>query len=504
MHELSRKFHELFAGLDRAYGTYEVDPKAKGGKLKGIAKTLVKPVTEKLWSDHLSGIMGIGIIPIRDDSTCRFGAIDIDSYQGLNVLNIIKKIKELKLPLIPCRSKSGGCHLFLFCKEDIPADILQVKLKDMAGLLGYGNCEIFPKQGQVLVERGDLGSWINMPYFNGVQGLRYAVDETGAAISAKDFVTNAEEMRQDLSSLSTISFIQPMELDEGPPCLQYLITQGFPEGTRNDGLFNLGVYARKAFPDTWKEKIEEMNHMYMSPPLTSTEILGILKSLRKKDYMYTCNRPPVQPFCHKQLCFTRAFGIGEDAALPGLSSLTKYNSAPPIWFVNVDGGGRLELLTEDLQVPVRFQKRCIEVLNIMPPAVNRVAWQQIIQKLLDHVVVIEAPQDASPSGQLIEHLERFCTSRVQAQNRDEILLGKPWNSDKKHYFRMADFMAYLERNHFREFKVNKITSIFKEQLKAGHDFFLLKGKGVNVWSVPEFSQQTEGHDVPEFEDNMPF
>lgn len=504
MHELSRKFHSLFAGLERAYGIYKIDPTVKGIKLKGTAQTLLKPVTDQIWSEHLTGKLGIGIIPIRDDSSCKFGAIDIDSYQGLNVANIAQKIKDLKLPLIPCRSKSGGCHLFIFCNEDVPAELLQTKLKEMSGILGYGNCEIFPKQAQILVDRGDLGSWINMPYFNGVQGLRYAIDETGVAISPKDFVVLAEKLQQSITQLSAISFVLPVELEEGPPCLQYLITQGFAEGTRNDGLFNLGVYARKAFPDTWKEKVEELNHMYMSPPLTSTEVQGVLKSLRKKDYAYTCHRPPIQPFCFKQLCFTRAYGIGEDSALPALSNLTKYNSTPPIWFVNVDGGGRLELLTEDLQAPPRFQKRCMEVLNLMPPTVNKIAWQKIIQKLLDGVVIIEAPRDASPSGQLIDLLERFCTSRVQAQNRDEILLGKPWNSNGKHYFRMSDFMAYLERNHFREFKVNKITSIFKEQLNAGHDFFVLKGKGVNVWAVPEFTQQAEPHDVPDFEDTVPF
>lgn len=33
------------------------------------------------------------------------------------------------------------------------------------------------------------------------------------------------------------------EIKDGPPCLQALMRQGFPEGTRNNGLFNIGVYS---------------------------------------------------------------------------------------------------------------------------------------------------------------------------------------------------------------------------------------------------------------------
>ena len=38
---------------------------------------------------------------------------------------------------------------------------------------------------------------------------------------------------------------------DGPPCLQVLTTQGFPEGTRNNGLFNIGIFYRMSNPDDW-------------------------------------------------------------------------------------------------------------------------------------------------------------------------------------------------------------------------------------------------------------
>jgi hypothetical protein len=503
MEKLAKQFIDIFDGLHRAYGTYNVTVEKSSGKRVGKAAIIKQPVTTDLWLDHLTGKQGIGIIPINDNSCCKFGAIDIDVYSGLNIANIVKQVNSLGFPLIPCRSKSGGCHLFIFTKEEVPAELLVGKLKEMAAVLGYGNCEIYPRQTKILVERGDIGQFINVPYFNGVKGLRYAIDEQGTPLGPEHFIHLVNNKRITETELSALKVKIKPDLEDGPPCLQYLITQGFPEGTRNDGLFNLGVYLTKAFPDDWKDRIDDYNRLYMDPPLKSIEISGVTKSLERKEYFYTCDKSPLISYCNKSLCMTRKFGIGV-MGMPVLSSLTKFDCNPPIWFVNVDGGGRMELLTDDLQNQLKFQKRCIEALNLMPPIIAKNQWQQIVQKLLDQVIIIEAPADASPVGQLIEYLEKFCTSRVQAQSKEELLLGKPFTDNGKHYFRMSDFLAYLERNHFREFKVNKITSIIKEQLRAEHHFFLLKGKGINTWALPEFRRQTESHDVPDFENVNPY
>ena len=56
------------------------------------------------------------------------------------------KVLGLNLPLIVCRSKSGGAHVFLFTKENIPASLMQSKLKEMAIILGYEGSEIFPNK----------------------------------------------------------------------------------------------------------------------------------------------------------------------------------------------------------------------------------------------------------------------------------------------------------------------------------------------------------------------
>jgi hypothetical protein len=59
---------------------------------------------------------------------CRWGSIDYDVYDA-DLMKLIKKVHDLKLPLVPCRSKSGGLHLFCFTKDFVPAATMQNVLR---------------------------------------------------------------------------------------------------------------------------------------------------------------------------------------------------------------------------------------------------------------------------------------------------------------------------------------------------------------------------------------
>ncbi len=483
------QFKELFMGLDRAHGSYEISGERADGKKQGRAKTVREDVTDDKWESHIQGKMGLGIIPINDSSECRFGAIDIDEYEGLDIGAINGKLQQFKFPLWPCQSKSGGVHLYCFTSEWVGADTLQRKLRDMAAALGYGSSEIFPKQTQILAERGDVGQWINMPYFGKERWCNN--------MDPKDFVEQALKHRLTAKQLSDLKVKMPeSDFDDGPPCLQHLSGQGFPAGTRNNGLFNVAVYCRKRDPDNWQRDMEAFNAKLMDPPLSSSEVQGVIKSASRKDYQYTCSKAPIAPYCNAAVCKLRKFGIDGSNDLPAIHSLTKFNTSPPIWFLDVDGGGRLELETDDLQNQRRFQRKCMEKLNTMPNKMSDQAWTKLINHLLENLTVVEAPVDASPIGQLMEHIERFCNGRVQAKNRDELLLGKPWTDEGRHYFRVADLMAYLDRMHFRDYRVHQVTAILKGQ-DSEHHFFNCKGKGVNCWSIPAFDKHDDNFDTPE-------
>ena len=63
----------------------------------------------------------LGIIPINDNNECKWGCIDIDFYAEFDHKKLIDQIGNLKLPLMVCRSKSGGAHVFLFTTEYVSA-----------------------------------------------------------------------------------------------------------------------------------------------------------------------------------------------------------------------------------------------------------------------------------------------------------------------------------------------------------------------------------------------
>ena len=175
------KFIEIFTGLDRAYGQTQSREKNEAGKLEGRSWLVKEPITRDKWINHLEGKEpSLGIIPIDDNNQCKWGAIDIDTYDGFDYKKLITKIVEKKLPLVVCKSKSGGAHVFLFVSEPVLAKQMQIKLKEIAVFLGYGDCEIFPKQ--IELNSKGTGNFLNLPYNHPEFPTRYAFDDEGNAL----------------------------------------------------------------------------------------------------------------------------------------------------------------------------------------------------------------------------------------------------------------------------------------------------------------------------------
>ena len=202
MEDIKEKFKLIFSGLKRAYGQTKSKSKNEIGKLEGKSWIVAEPITEIQWDTHLAGKEpSLGIIPINEKNECTWGAIDIDTYDGFDHKELIKKIVGSKLPLIVCRSKSGGAHIFLFVSEPVSAKDMQVKLKEIAVFLNYGSSEIFPKQIQ-LNTRG-TGNFLNLPYNHPEFPTRYALDDEGNALFELDKFINLYEQKV-VSNLSKV------------------------------------------------------------------------------------------------------------------------------------------------------------------------------------------------------------------------------------------------------------------------------------------------------------
>ena len=499
----NEKFRLIFNGLEIAYGQYIPGKNSENGKLGGQAFTKREPLTLSLFTNHLEGKEpSLGVIPIKKDSTCCWGCIDIDSY-NLKHLDLVKRIQQENFPLITCRSKSGGAHLFLFIDGYIKAEIMINKLREIASYLGHSDCEIFPKQSTINVSRGDTGNFLNLPYFGGDATTRYAFDEEGKAVKLEHFLKMVDSYKIKPEDINNIKIQQKNNVfsTDGPPCLEHLVTQGFPEGTRNNGLFNVGVYYRKKEGENWETKVEEFNYKYMKPPLTSSEVQKVIKSINQKDYNYSCKKEPICSHCNSSLCRTKKYGIGNEYT-PEITSLRKLDSEPPLWFVDV-ADKTVECESDELHEQKKFQRRCMDVLNMLPPRVSDRDWTVQINVLLQNVEIIEAPKEAGLTGQMEDLLHDFCTRRGTADNKEEILMGKPWRNETRIYFRLRDFYTYCIKNNFKAFGRNKIASRLRN-MGSKESFFNIKGHGTNVVSIPGFDIEDFSTKTPNFKKEQPF
>jgi hypothetical protein len=500
----------VFSGLARGHGRHIPDDKEnpdKGGKREGKSSfTVHDPATIELWTAHLAGTYSLGIIPIKDDGTARFGVIDVDVYDG-DLPGLAAKLVELELPLTLCRSKSGGPHLYLFTKEDVPASLIRAKLMEWAVILGYSGVEVFPKQTR-LAGPNDWGTFVNMPYFGG--SARRAILANGVELSPEDFITVAENGALSFAELSAYSVRRGEDFDdhweEGPPCLQTLAVRGFPAGTRNKGLFNIAVYLRKRFGEgEWEGHLDEYNQKYMEPPLGHQEVAKIVKSVNKKTYEYTSKDEPLSAVCNRQLCLTRKYGTGTGDDDPGVAfgPLIKVETDPVTWIWDVNGE-RIELTTAELKEQNRFTSRAMEVLNVWPNSLKPQKWAELVREKLSKVEVQEVPVEAKPEGFFWSYLQQYCIGRTRAKSRDELLNDKPWTPTEadahlapfpgKTYFRLEHFIAWLEQQRLRI--TPKQATLWLRKRGGGPHFFNLKGRGCNTWYVDAFAAQTADLDVP--------
>jgi hypothetical protein len=237
----------------------------------------------------------------------------------------------------------------------------------VSAALGYGGSEIFPKQVKLHLDRGDVGNFLNLPYYDAEEGLRYAIKDDGTSATLEEFFKLVETHVQTPEQVLGLQVTETPDaiLKDGPPCLQTLCANKISEGGRNNGLFNIGVYLRKAYPDSWETEILTYNMQYLEPPLPLNEVNIVAKQLERKEYAYKCGDSPINSYCNKDLCRTRRFGVGAAVQGAAIANLRKYNSTPPVWFLDVNGEP-LELDTEALQSQGIFQKACMEQLNFMP------------------------------------------------------------------------------------------------------------------------------------------
>lgn len=506
---------DLYKPTDLAIGRSQItnDTTTEGFKVKLKYWTERRQATVKDFKDHLDKHIGMGLAPIHSNSTCSWGAIDVDDYTG-DIQELAVRI-ILMFPFVTIvRSKSGGMHIYVFLDDFYPATQLVPELSRIASALGYSRSEIFPKQTKVNTDGGtaDCGNWLNLPYFGGSSSTSYALNKNGNAIdNIETFAARVEENRV---SIHTLGSHNPPNLDtgdfaDGPPCLQAIWANGV-DTQRNISLSNAAVYLKKKYPEEWKDKLLEYNQK-MANPLQEKEIINtIIKSHENKDYRYQCKQQPLCQFCHVAECKKRDFGIGASSAfLKGNRSLTKVDTDPPVWYLDVEAKSdtkRINLTTDELQNPRLFQKRCMETTNTMPAIAKPLEWSQTVNDLLDHVHVITIAHNDTPLGRVEELLYAYLDNRPLDSNPEQLFRDIPYASGPVIYFKLHGFIKYLEFHKFKHFSHSELVALLKTQIGANSTTTRVGERIIRVWSIPadQVEALPETYNVTTIEEDSPF
>ena len=487
-----KKFKNIFKGLERAHGCTKVSgPTENGVKVKGQSFVVRQPVTDDLWRMHLQGSQSLGIIPINEDNQCVWGCVDIDSYAGFDHKKLIDKIKNYNLPLVVCRSKSGGAHVFLFTTESVSAERMRDKLTEIKTLLGYGGSEVFPKQIQ-LKSQDDTGNFLNLPYFNGDDTTRYAFKDDGTAANLEEFYGIYNNKKQ--LHVGSIKVQRPQsEFSDGPPCIELMAINKIPEnGGRNNAMFHFGVYAKKKWPAEWKTKLTMFNADATTVPLTENELDIVKRQHEKKDWGYKCNDVPMCNLCDKKLCRSRKYGIGEEIVFPALTDLQKIKLEKPYYYLNVDGE-RLHLENvKFLKQQSLFQEACMEQLDFKPPTVKPKDWDMIINPLMKNHEPVEAPEGVTTADQLRNHLEEFCLNRHIGSDVNDLKKGGVWTNDGHHHFVFSMFYSkFLIRQRW-ETNYQRTAQMLKDHCNCDDKKRVGKER-ISVFTVKQFDKRKDDY-----------
>ncbi len=493
---LYERFAALYAGLEWAHGVYliDVNQKPQKGKVRGAPRTVRQPVTLEHYRAHLDGERGLGIVPIRDDGSVWWCAIDVDRYD-VDLRKLAMHLRDT--PFVVCRTKSGGAHLTLYGKTPQSARTAHNVLEKASKVLGFAGSEIFPKQTEL--REGDVGNWINLPYYDHTRTVRYALSpEDGRALTLEEFVDLAESRRCYFSDLRlSVPREEGDEFEGCPPCLERLMTEGFPRGAMNNGLFSLAVFAKRKFPDDWPERVEAYNERFMAPG-SIQEVRGIVRSLRRRDYRYKCKDEPIASVCDRATCLTRRYGIRESGSVPqvAVGRSLRIDTDPPTFIIRINDVD-VEMEVEDLVEQQRFRKRVLSRANIYLERAKEASFSEMVRGIVDGAERVDAPEDASPRGRFWTLVESFLTERPSANEKDELLEGRIWEDGGQLHFKATDLIEYLQEQRFREFTQTQVYALLRER-GLRHKSMTIKGRYGNYWLIEsdQVSRQTEAIEPP--------
>ena len=303
LYELAPRFRALFDGLDTAFGT-------------GDGRWIKRPPTAMDWQHHLEGKgPGIGIGPLRPDSTVKFAAIDLDRPD----FRAAREMQEhIPGPSFIERSRSGNAHVWVFFKDPIEAWVPIEFLKYAIHAAGLHSVEVFPKNHDFSKVR--LGNYINLPYHGDQRPILSWPDDPTLPVqqfTLEQFLVEAEDGLNDPKAwklkANWMQFAPPDQRERKSEfgtqaqlhmCAEHIISGGAGpvlEGSRNAVYFALACQLTNWDGCDHDEALGWMMKVNDDSPDTvpEYELRRILDNAERGEYTGTrCDDPLVLPYTH--------------------------------------------------------------------------------------------------------------------------------------------------------------------------------------------------------------
>jgi len=267
--------------------------------------------------------------------------------------------------------------------------------------------------------------------------------------------------------------------------LQTITKQGgVSEGGRNNFLYNIGVYLKKAHPAEWENMLEDYNkEKYVNPPIKATEVIMVAKSLQKKDYDYKCGDQPICDFCQDKLCYTRKFGKSGSPDID-ITGIRKLDSDPPIYFVTADGE-TIECDDDTLHDPDKFSKLAMVTINKTLLSTNKMMWKKKLNKLFQEMdEPLKAPDDMRIDIILQNSLMEFL--KRNGKTIEDVLKRRAFSENGQSWFKFKDFWRYLIGTKLwqdKRYNYQKTLRLIQSLFNAQNVTKKINGESVKVWQI---------------------
>tara|TARA_R110000868_G_scaffold157974_1_gene385620 strand:- start:2940 stop:4418 length:1479 start_codon:yes stop_codon:yes gene_type:complete len=447
---MSRDFADLFKGREDAYGQYGdisgVVPTDRGKRAAPSSDntTVHASITSQVYESHLAGIKRLGIPMLLKDSTVNFCVMDVDWYleKGLHE-DIVIRIKQENLPLFVTRSKSNGAHVYAFFERPCPANLAIEQMEEWKRVLRLPKTHVdyFPTGDDA--KKVSVGNWINIPYFG---------DSCKWFDGVKD--RPLHEFLQSVNEhLVPIPKKKKKKKSKLPPCVDYMLEEGVPEGYRNDGTVQYAIAMYRAYPDDWEERVEEFAAEKCDPPLEREDIKNILRSVSKKgdEYQYLCTK--IKPmFCNITECKKRQFGVGTSMTDIPIEHVEVICGENPVYRITMEGK-RFACSAADFINFNKFRVLAFAVINRIIPHVNANDWMEYVNNAMVAAEYTQAGSDTQMRDRIVDRFRMWISQSCTPEDTIEEALeaGRPFYDKKNFAFRGGNFMQTIER----DFKISR-------------------------------------------------